>query len=134
MISKIGRINCISNLWSSVCKVWNKVMASTTWKLGNGKKAYFWKDCWFKQGECLRDVTDKSLTVSELEETVSEFMLPNGDWNREKLQSCLLEDICREVLNYHVRGSINKDDYIVWNHPEEVEFSVKSAYRDLAKE
>lgn len=110
------------------------MLDNTKWKIGNGKMTKFWKDYWFKKNECLRDMADKSLTAFDLEETVSDFLLPNGLWNREKLQSYLLEDICREVLNFHVRENINEEDSIIWNHPKEVEFSIKSAYKDLAKE
>lgn len=79
-------------------------------------------------------MTDKSLTASNLEKTVSDFLLLNGDWNKEKLRRYLPEDICTEVFNFQIRGNINEEDSIIWNHPKEVEFSVKSAYRFLEQD
>lgn len=94
---------------------------------------YFWKDQWFKQGLYLRDTTDYPLSELELEETVSDFLLPNGSWNREKLRKYFPKDVCRDLLVCHI-GSSDEVDSVVWNYPKEVEFSVKSAYSNLTKE
>lgn len=59
-------------------------------------------------------------------------MLPNRDWNRGKLLSLLPEDICSEILKGSISGSECVEDTVIWNHPKEIEFSVKSAYKEIS--
>lgn len=133
VIPKIGQRNCNSNLWLGFCRVWDKVLKSTSWKIGNGNEVSFWNDCWYKQGVYLKDTVNRPLSATELEEKVSEFLLSNGEWNMVKLCRFLLEEMCKDILKRHVSGSDGMDDTIVWNHSKEVEFLVKSAYREIYK-
>lgn len=52
----------------------------------------------------------------------------------ENLNQNLPSDICSGISSNFMGGSENTEDIIVWNHPKEVEFSVKSAYRAISKE
>lgn len=104
------------------------------WKLGNGKKVKFWNDCWYKPGVLLRDVAVRPLNDLELKETVSDFVLLNGDWNREKLKWYLLDNICIDICRLGIITGDLKEDTIVWNYPKEIKFSVESAYMNLSKE
>lgn len=106
VIPKVGRRNCNSNLWTGVCKVWNRVLDNTNWKIGNNKLPYFWKDCWFKNSVCLMDLTDNFFTATDLEETVSDFLLPNGEWDIEKLRNYLPEDIVRKSLTSRLGATL----------------------------
>lgn len=65
---------------------------------------------------------------------MNDFIMPNEDWNLEKLHHYLPEDICSEILKAKMCESENATDSIVWNHPKEIDFTVKSAYRILSKE
>lgn len=86
IIPKVSRKNHNSNLWLGVCKTLNKVMENTSWKLGNGRTIRFWDDCWVKPRFRLKEWTPGSLDESEINKTVSDFFLPNGDWNMEELK------------------------------------------------
>lgn len=61
----------------------------------------------------LKDRVNRPLTGTELEENVSDFMLPNGDWNMGKLLSLLPEDIFSEILKSRISGSECVKDTIV---------------------
>lgn len=46
----------------------------------------------------------------------------------------LPEEICRGILKIRVNGRENTEDVIAWNHPKEIDFSVKSAYKIITME
>lgn len=52
----------------------------------------------------------------------------------EKLHKTLPENICSGISSIRVGGRENTEDTIVWNHPKEVNFSVKSVYEAISKE
>lgn len=99
----IPRVTCWnqnSNLWRGVCKIWEKVLEGVTWKIGNGSKANFWKDCWYKKRVYLKDVVKNPLSDSDSSKTFSDFMFPNGDWDVSQLMQYLPETLCREIIVY----------------------------------
>lgn len=46
--------NC-SQVWQSVCKVWEKVHRGCKWNIRDGSLARFWKDSWLPSGTILSD-------------------------------------------------------------------------------
>lgn len=131
VISKITCRNCNSNLWLGVCKVWKHVADGVSWKIGDDRKAKFWNDFWFKKGVFLREVATMPLNDFESVKTVNKFVLPTGEWNMCQLKQFLLEKLCSEISNIHISGE-NVEDSVVWNHPKEINFTVKSAYRAVS--
>lgn len=81
----------------------------------------------------LRDVAIRPLNAIELKDTVTEFVLPNSDWNRDKLKWFLPDDIYTEICRLRLITGKAEEDIIVWNYPKEIEFSIKSAYGNLSK-
>lgn len=102
--------------------------------MGNGRDANFWTDCWYKKGIYLKDTALNPLCDSELGKKVCDFILPNGDWDMAKLTENLPDDLCNEIANFHLIGGRNPGDMVAWNHPKELDFSVKYAYKILSKE
>lgn len=71
---------------------------------------------------------------SENSKTVSEFILPNREWDTEALNRTLPKDICSWIVrSISVKGAYVNDKTLC-NHPREVDFSIKLAYRLIAEE
>lgn len=119
IIPTISRRNCKSNLWQGVCKVWNKVLEGGKWKIGNGVKVNFWNDHWCNYG-VIKDVVINPSPNLDWEENVSEFILPNGEWDRGKILGYLPENICKDILRFRVSNDEHNNDMVVWNHPREI--------------
>lgn len=134
VIPSVKRKNQNSNLWLGICKTWKNVLEGSCWRIGNGQKAKFWKDCCCRKGWCLRDVAIKPLEEIEINRMVSDFFLPNGDWNREELKYSLSEEILEWIVKVHLGKSNNEEDTVQWNYLKEVEFTVKAAYNMLSEE
>lgn len=113
VFSKVSYRNNNSNLWLGVCKVWNRVLENTKWRILNGKKANFWNDCWCRPSLFQRDAVVKPQNTSDLMETINDFVLPNGEWNREKLRMLLPENICNDICRSNISTSELADNTIV---------------------
>lgn len=51
-----------------------------------------------------------------------------------QLAEHLPDDLCNEIANFQLISRRNSSDMVAWNHPKELDFSVKSAYKVLSKE
>lgn len=102
------------------------------WRIGDGRKTNFWNDSWYKLGVYIKNVVLNPLDVSELNKNVSNYVLSNGDWDMRMLAQNLLDEVCKEIANIHIVRRTNTEDEIVWNHPKEAEFFVKSTYIALS--
>lgn len=109
-------------------------MECTKWKIGNGARVNFWTDYWLKPGFLLKDVAIIPPSNSEIEEKVRDFILPNGVWDRGKIIRLLPENICNEIMCVYVSRNNQVEDILVWNHPNDIDFTVKSAYKELVKD
>lgn len=85
VISRVTRRIQNSNLWSGICIVWKRV-EGTSWRLGNESSISFWNDCLYKTGLRLKDVAIVPLDDSEISKIVSDFVLPNGEWDVDELK------------------------------------------------
>lgn len=117
-----------------MCKIWDKIENNSKWKIGYGKKVKFWNDCWHRPGLLLRDTVNNPLNTTDLQETVSNFIMPKGEWNKERIRCYLPESTCNDIFNSNIHFDEDIEDSIVWNFPKEVVFSVKSANYVLTKE
>lgn len=133
-IPRVTRKNNSSNLWQGICKVWKNVERGSSWKLGNGCSINFWKDSWSKKDFYLRDVATGPLDDSDLNKHVSDYLLPNGDWNLAKLRLLLPQDICEWIVRTYPGGRGDMEDRLAWKYPKDVNFTVKSAYSQISEE
>lgn len=69
-----------------------------------------------------------------MNKNISEFLLPNGEWDLDKLKRLLPEGISDWIVAAFPRKRENGEDEIQWNHNNEGEFTVKSAYNIIARE
>lgn len=60
--------------------------------------------------------------------------MTSGEWHREGLKHLLLEDI-RDWITREIPWRRDVfEDAICWNHPKEVEFTVKSTYKSIMED
>lgn len=109
--------------------------------VGNGEGTRFWKDKWVgdeplysRFGRLFSIASDKNVTIHE------KGVWVDGRWNwkwtwRRNLYSweqLLLEDLCKIIEVFSPQT--NKCDTWGWNWEDNFKFSVRSAYRILARE
>ncbi|CAN1768790.1 Putative ribonuclease H protein At1g65750 [Linum perenne] len=81
-----------SALWRGVLKVWNHTLQGIQWSIKDGQKTHFWSDRWLDSGILLRDFALNAQGV-DLSLSVSDFTLPDGNWNLDALSGCLPNEV-----------------------------------------
>ncbi|CAN1835862.1 Putative ribonuclease H protein At1g65750 [Linum perenne] len=121
-----------SSLWRGVMKVWNYTLQWLQWSIKNGRGTSFWNDRWLDSGMVLRDFAVNDLGV-DFSASVSNFVLPDGNWNVELLSNCLPHGALVQVIGMGPPCDQLGDDEVAWGLEANGGFSVKSAYM-LVKE
>ncbi|CAN1193208.1 Putative ribonuclease H protein At1g65750 [Linum perenne] len=116
-----------SALWRGVLKVWNFTLQGIHWSIKNGRKTRFWTDRWLDSGIILRDfaLNDQGVDFSL---AVSDFVLPDGNWNLDVLSGCLPNDVVVQIIGMTPPCARLGEDSIAWGLEANGCFSVKSAY------
>lgn len=134
LIPKMRRKNQNSNLWwLGICKNWNKVLEGSCCRIGNGHHTSFWDDCWTKKGFYLRDAAIIPFEDTDINKKVSNFFLPNGDWNIYELKRVLPEDVGDWIVRTHPDRKDDVEDSMFWSQPKEGAFTVKAAYEMITE-
>ncbi|CAN1127767.1 Putative ribonuclease H protein At1g65750 [Linum perenne] len=121
-----------SSLWRGVMKVWNYTLQGLQWSIKNGRGTSFWNDKWLDSGMVLRDFAVNDQGV-DLLASVSNFVLPDGNWNVELLSNCLPHGALVQVIGMSPPCEKLGDDEVAWGLEANGGFGVKSAYT-LVKE
>ncbi|CAN1304300.1 Putative ribonuclease H protein At1g65750 [Linum perenne] len=108
-------------------KVWSFTLSSIQWSIRNGRKTRFWTDRWLDSGELLSNyaVNTQGVDYSLL---VSDFVLPNGMWDLNKLSSCLTYDAVLQVYGMSPPSEQLGNDSFLWGMEPNGRFTIKSAY------
>lgn len=64
----------------------------------------------------LYDAAVRTLNDHDCSKLVSDYTLPDGNWNEEQLIQLLPEELCREIRNTHLSGNEHIEDTVVWTH------------------
>lgn len=78
-----------TSLWRGLCDAWEHVDRNISWRMRNGSMIRFCLDNWVPlEGPLIRyiDNVDQNVDVNC---TISHFILPAGQWDCQKLSSCL---------------------------------------------
>ncbi|CAN1157728.1 Putative ribonuclease H protein At1g65750 [Linum perenne] len=116
-----------SSLWRGVLKVWDHTLQGLRWSVNNGRATKFWTDKWLDSGITLKDFSNMNQEV-DLALSVSHFVLPNGDWDSNRLAACLQNVALMQVMGMTPPDDQLGDDAIVWGLEASGRFSVKTAY------
>ncbi|CAN1826343.1 Putative ribonuclease H protein At1g65750 [Linum perenne] len=130
----LKRNSGFSSLWGGVMKVWNFMLQGLQWSVKNGRKTNFWSDRWLDSGVLLRDYSINNQGV-DFSLSVSNFVLPDGNWDVACLSNCLHNDALVQVLGMTPPCEHLGDDSIAWGLEASGKFNIKSAYllvKDIA--
>ncbi|KAF7815243.1 RNA-directed DNA polymerase [Senna tora] len=83
------------------------------WRLGNGIKVNFWKDKWVDGDFNMVEMATKSLSDSEMEEKVVDF-LSNDCWDRIKLARYLPMEVVQRITTLCPPNAALGEDLVVW--------------------
>lgn len=109
-------------------------MQGSFWRLGDGKRIKFWSDYWCRKNFLLKDVVLEPIEETEANKLVCHYVLPNGNWDVEKIQKYLPKEICNWIVRSFPGIRENCEDDIHWSHHKEGVFYVKAAYSLISKE
>ncbi|EOY24339.1 RNA-directed DNA polymerase (Reverse transcriptase), Polynucleotidyl transferase, Ribonuclease H fold-like protein [Theobroma cacao] len=122
-----------SHTWNALSKLWNVFNNNLRWVLGDGLSIRFWKDIWLEdtplleQGHTLNIVTSENCCVRE-------FLLDTGEWNHEKLATCLHSDLVNKILMFLPPLLSFKPDTPYWASSASGVCTVASTYEVLRED
>ena len=76
----------------------------------------------------LKNISFSTISISDLSKDISEFVLPDGDWNWQLFNHVLPLSVLKEISNIRIHQTPSPRSCI-WNLTTSGEFSTKSAYR-----
>ncbi|KAH1055847.1 hypothetical protein J1N35_033912 [Gossypium stocksii] len=132
MPTSITRSNC-SYMWRVVAKVWPLLCSNMIWSIGNGRTVLCWEDIWVPNKGPLKLYALNNNTINS-DITVSNMVLPNGDWNLNLFRLWLPEDVVRCILSILPHSAHFGPDLLSWAKTTSGVFSVKSTYYMLKEE
>ncbi|CAN1244571.1 Putative ribonuclease H protein At1g65750 [Linum perenne] len=115
-------------------KVWNFMLQGLQWSVKNGWKTNFCSGRWLDSSVLLRDYSINNQGV-DFSLSVSNFVLPDGNWDVARLSNCLHNDALVQVHGMTPPCEHLGDDSIVWGLEASGKFNIKSAYllvKDIA--
>ncbi|KAH1064454.1 hypothetical protein J1N35_029441 [Gossypium stocksii] len=101
--------------------------------IGNSKTVHHWKDNWVLNKGSLKHYVLGHDNIDP-ETTVSEMILPNGDWNLDLFRLWLPEDVVKCIISIPPPSDQIGPDILSWSKTTIGVFFVKSAYYLLKKE
>ncbi|CAN1808124.1 Putative ribonuclease H protein At1g65750 [Linum perenne] len=116
-----------SATWRGVLSVWEATLGGLQWSIRDGRRTKFWTDTWLDSGVTLIDFALNIQGVNT-SSSVSDFYLANGNWNFQKLESCLPASLVLQVGGMAPPRAGAGADFLVWGLEDNGKFSVKSAY------
>ena len=117
-----------SNLWKGICLAWPHVQENLIWRIANGRSIKFWAYKWAPQIDCLSHHALVALSDSELNKTVADFVLDDGNWDWQSLLVVLPRAICDYIAGLAPPRDLDILDSVAWRGSNDGDFSVKSAY------
>ncbi|XP_056685626.1 uncharacterized mitochondrial protein AtMg00310-like [Spinacia oleracea] len=114
-----------SSIWKHILNQREILHKGIRWKIENGKSINFWLDNWVIQDNLLNHL---NLNISNVNTNllVSDFILPNHDWDRTKLAGTVPPTLALKIQGLPI-PTTSLDDTPVWGATSSGEFSVKSA-------
>ncbi|KAH1048009.1 hypothetical protein J1N35_038793 [Gossypium stocksii] len=122
-LMKIG-FNLISRpdaLW-----VWPLFCENLIWSVGDGSTIRGWEDSWIPDMGPLISYALAHYSL-DLECTLKDWMLPNGNWNLDLLRSWLPDDVIKRIGSVPPPHPDGRADRIIWARSGLGNFSVRSA-------
>ena len=96
--------------------------------MGDGKTIKFWTNCWLDTNLRLADYMI-GIGQEDRECTMSMMVTSSGDWDWQKLETCLPPSIVVKFLAVPPPTSELGPDSLMWPGESNGSFSVKSAYK-----
>ncbi|CAN1761168.1 Putative ribonuclease H protein At1g65750 [Linum perenne] len=116
-----------SAAWRGMLSVWEATTNGLQWSIGDGRRTKFWTDIWLDFGATLIDFASNIQGVNPLC-SVSDFCLPDGSWDFQRLSRCLPPGIILQIGGMTPPRAGAGEDVLVWGLEDNGRFSVKSAY------
>ncbi|CAN1766326.1 Putative ribonuclease H protein At1g65750 [Linum perenne] len=116
-----------SAAWRGMLSVWGDTTNGLQWSIRDGRRTKFWTNIWLDSGATLIDFASNIQGVNPLC-SVSDFCLPDGSWDFQRLSCCLPPEIILQIGGMTPPRAGAGEDVLVWGLEDNGRFSVKSAY------
>ena len=120
--------NFDSVFWKSIAEVWDHKMNGQSQKIGDGKIARFWINCWIGQKDLINQ-TISAIPKDWLDHTVADYVDQDNEWNIPLIQQ-YLRPKALNLLTAHY-GPVNElgPNTFAQKFNSNGEFSIQSMYK-----
>lgn len=113
-----------SNLWKSL--LWGRDLLAKGLRnrIGNGDETKMFNDPWIPKENSFKPICINRELINR---KVSDFILPNGTWDVEKLSGAVVYFDCDIIRGVPINKNLS--DKIIWHFDKTGEYTVKSRYK-----
>ncbi|KAK5775092.1 hypothetical protein PVK06_042959 [Gossypium arboreum] len=116
-----------SYMWRAIVRAWPLLRSFIIWSIGNGETVRCWEDCWVLDKGSLKNYVS-GYGSFDPKTTVSEMVLPNGEWDLVLFRLWLPEVVVERIISIPPSMVQVGPDSFSWSRTTSGVFSVKSAY------
>jgi hypothetical protein len=114
-----------SSTWHAIEYGLELLKQGVIWRVGNGAKIRAWRDPWIPRESNHQPRTAQGRCRYRW---VSDFLMPDGSWNMQRLQLYFSQDDLTEITRIQPSRR-NEEDFVAWFPEKNGMFMVRSAYR-----
>lgn len=97
--------------------------------MGRGNEIRFWDDRWTKLDCALGEITGIRIPMKERGCNVADYVLQNGEWDREKISKYLHYKFHSHVAVVRCPIEVSTEDRLIWGLIKNGALSATSAYQ-----
>ncbi|XP_025635616.1 uncharacterized protein [Arachis hypogaea] len=132
IIPNVERKPNSSNMWKGICKSWPDVKQNHIWRIGDGSVIKFWQHNWVPNlGSLDQHVPQVRTNYVEYSSSLMDFLDVSGNWDLNKLNSWLPEDMVKKIAAISPPSPWKMPDHVAWNLSSDGSFDLKQSYQVL---